>query len=149
MGRSSGYRARNANKAEVAELRARLGELRSNEWQKAGIIMEQITSILGHRGGPSHGRIEPRACRSCSYYGHTRQHCWRRKQREEEAVEVLRRREKEWLAMNLEEREKAKSKPKELQWFQRESQEAWFDEWGEPWVRDPVRWYMGPIMSAP
>ena len=50
--------------------------------------------------------------------------------------------------MRAEEREKSR-KPKELPWYQRESQEAWFDEWGLPWARDPVRWYMGPEILSP
>jgi hypothetical protein len=39
------------------------------------MIMDNITSLLGYSGGPMHGKIEPRACRYCKYYGHTRQYC--------------------------------------------------------------------------
>jgi hypothetical protein len=45
--------------------------------------------------------------------------------------------------------EKRKAESETLRWFQRESQEAWFDEWGYPWARDPVRWYMGPEILPP
>ena len=75
MGRSNGYRPTNANRAEVNALRARLRSTPGDEWRKAGMIMQQITAILGHRGGPMGGTIKPRACSYCDFYGHTRQWC--------------------------------------------------------------------------
>ena len=33
--------------------------------------------------------------------------------------------------------------PTELPWFQRASQEAWFEEWRVPWYRDPD---LGPML---
>ena len=75
MGRSHGYRATEANRERVTELRAVLNGLRLSQWVKARYVMQQITEELGHRGGPSGSSIEPRACRYCDYFGHTRQHC--------------------------------------------------------------------------
>ena len=68
---------------EVLELRARLSELQDDQWVKASYIMQEITSLLGHNYGPMGGKIEPRACRYCHYYGHTRQWCPKLKEREE------------------------------------------------------------------
>jgi len=42
------------------------------------MIMDKITALLGHNYGPRNGKIEPRACRYCNYYGHTRQWCKKR-----------------------------------------------------------------------
>ena len=49
--------------------------------------MGRITDLLGHSGGPMGAKIEPRACRYCNYYGHTKQHCKVRKRDEEERLE--------------------------------------------------------------
>lgn len=75
MGRSNGYRPKAAVRDEVLALRELLGTLRDDQWIKAGFVMQAITGLLGHGGGPSNGRIEPRACKYCKYYGHTRQWC--------------------------------------------------------------------------
>jgi len=75
MGRSSGYRPRNCNRAEVEELRRQLATTHADQWQKAKCLMDEITRVLGHRGGPMGGNIAPRACKYCHYYGHTRQFC--------------------------------------------------------------------------
>ena len=75
MGRSNGYRPNKANEEEVLRLRARLGKVRASEWQRAGCIMQQITSLIGKQGGPGNGMISPRACTGCGYYGHTKQWC--------------------------------------------------------------------------
>lgn len=56
-------------------LRARLNATPGRDWRKAGFIMQEIVWILGHRVGPSRGRINPRACSHCDYFGHTRQWC--------------------------------------------------------------------------
>ena len=78
MCRCPGYRPTNANRAEVEQLRAELGSLRSYEWIRARVIMREIAEIVGHTGGPTGGLITPRACRYCDYYGHTRQWCQKR-----------------------------------------------------------------------
>lgn len=99
MGRSNGYRPKAAVREEVLALRARLSLLDSSQWQKASMIMDQITTLLGHTGGPMGAKIEPRACRCCHYYGHTRQHCPRIKRMEEEAADRLLREDEQYFAM--------------------------------------------------
>lgn len=93
MGRSNGYRPKAAVRTEVLALRAKLAECRDDQWVKASMIMDNITTLLGYSGGPMHGKIEPRACKYCKYYGHTRQYCpkfkaakERQLQREYEAI---------------------------------------------------------------
>ena len=78
MGRSNGYRPKAAVREEVLALRARLAELTDDQWQKASCIMQNITSLLGHDYGPMGGKIEPRACKFCHHFGHTRQWCPKR-----------------------------------------------------------------------
>lgn len=134
MGRSSGYRARQHNAEEVAELRSILGELRSHQWQKASVVMSRIVALTGGSTGPSGGGVEPRACKYCSYYGHTRQHCVKRK-RDEEANLL---REKERSAAEIaarEEERRERAMPKE---YQRRTQEEWLDELRVPWYRDDL-----------
>ena len=78
MGRSNGYRPKAACRKEVLRLRAQLAECNGFQWRKAGMIMDQITTLLGHAYGPMNAKIAPRACSYCNYYGHTRQWCKRR-----------------------------------------------------------------------
>ena len=137
MGRSSGYRARKGNEEEVAELRALLAECRSDQWQRASAIMSHIVTLTGSRTGPSGGSVEPRACKYCSYYGHTRQHCQKRQRDEEAEME----REKLRFEQEREERRK-EAIPKEMPWYQRATQADWFDELGVPWYRDK---FLGPM----
>ena len=75
MGRSSGYRATEANRAEVEALRARLAACRGHEWQRAGAIMQQIVRLVGGRVGRWARVWSPGRCRYCDFYGHTRQRC--------------------------------------------------------------------------
>ena len=78
MGRSNGYRPNKAQRDEVLLWRLALSMLTIDDWVQAGFIMGRITSLCGYTGGPMGGKIEPRACRYCSYYGHTRQWCKKR-----------------------------------------------------------------------
>ena len=71
----SGYRVAGPNRAAIAELRARLGELEGDQWVKAGCIMDEIVWLAGYSGGPMGGKVNPRVCKYCDHYGHTRQHC--------------------------------------------------------------------------
>lgn len=90
MGRSNGYRPRKAVEEEVKFWRDKLNACHSSQWQKAGLYMQNITALLGHSGGPMQGRINPRACKVCHYYGHTKQWCPVKKARDErEAERVL------------------------------------------------------------
>lgn len=75
MGRSNGYRPKAAVRDEVLALRAQLAMLTDDQWAKASCIMDNITGLLGHSGGPMGGKIEPRACKYCHYFGHTKQWC--------------------------------------------------------------------------
>jgi len=77
-GKLLSYRARKACREEYNDLRAQLHKLKDTEWQRAGIVMMRIAELLGHRYGPMGGQIEPRACKFCRYYGHTKQWCPKR-----------------------------------------------------------------------
>ena len=93
MGRSNGYRPKVAVRKEVLEWRAKLAECRDDQWVRAGCIMDNITCLLGHSYGPMNGKIQPRACKFCKYYGHTRQWCKKRivaeKAREERELNAM------------------------------------------------------------
>ena len=99
--------------------------------------MQHIVSITGSGVGPSGSKVEPRACKHCGYYGHTRQHCQKRARAEEEALEAYARKCRKEDAM-------VTKVDRVMQPYQRASQEAWFDEFGWVWERDPARWWMGP-----
>ena len=98
MGRSNGYRATNANRKHVHDLRKLLAATPGSEWQKARRIMQELTRTLGHRGGPSGGSIDPRACTYCDYYGHTKQWCKKRIADEEAQIDAELRADARWLA---------------------------------------------------
>lgn len=102
MGRSNGYRPKVAVRDEVLALRARLSECRDDQWVRATIIMDRITGLLGHSYGPMRGKIEPRSCRYCKYFGHTKQWCKVRianeKAREEREIEAILREDQELKA---------------------------------------------------
>jgi len=89
MGRSPGYRPKAAVRDEVLALRALLAECDSSQWQKAQRIMDHITSLLGKPTGPMNGKVEPRMCKVCGYFGHTKQWCPVLKEREERAMDRL------------------------------------------------------------
>ena len=78
MGRCSGYRPKKAVRDEVLQWRWCLSTLTVDDWLKAQFIMNRITSLVGATGGPMGGVIEPRACRYCYYFGHTRHTCKKR-----------------------------------------------------------------------
>ena len=60
---------------EVQELRDRLSKTKRYEWQKAGAILEQIAALCGSSTGPMGGKINPRCCKKCDYYGHSSDRC--------------------------------------------------------------------------
>lgn len=74
MPRSKGTRPKKAVRDQVLALKARLSELNTTQWAVAQCVFDQITSLCGVRG-PCHGKMVPRACRRCGYYGHTRTKC--------------------------------------------------------------------------
>lgn len=75
MARSPGYRANKANREELKHLRSLLSSCTSSNWQRASLIMQEIARVSGHTYGPMGSSVQPRACKFCHYYGHTRQHC--------------------------------------------------------------------------
>ena len=89
MGRSTGYRPKKAVREEVLFWRAELAKCDSSQWLRAGYIMQEITGLLGKSMGPGNGRIEPRACKWCGFYGHTKQWCTKRNRDEEAAIDRL------------------------------------------------------------
>lgn len=137
MARSQGYRASKENKAQVALLRAKLAECRSSQWQRAGAIMQDITALTSKGGtGPSGSRVEPRSCKYCGYYGHTKQHCKRKQSDEDLTTDYL-------IAQWSRERTQTRRViPSELPWYQRPSQADWFDEAKIPWYMDR---HVGPL----
>lgn len=139
MGRSNGYRPKVAVKKEVMALRARLEECRDDQWQKAGMIMDQITMLLGHAYGPMNARIEPRACRYCHYYGHTRQWCKKRIAAEERQMEALLAEDQKMLAARVEMPEVPPYDPT------KGGQALHFDELGIPYTLDPD---CGPLVGG-
>lgn len=89
MGRSNGYRPKKAERERVMLWREELARCDSSQWLRAGFIMQEITTLLGAKMGPGNGRIEPRACRSCGYYGHTKQWCPKRIKDERAAIDRM------------------------------------------------------------
>ena len=77
MARSSGYRAKKANREEVAKLRAELAKCTSTQWIRAQSIMQDIIIAIGKKGGPSGMQVLPRCCKLCDHYGHTAEKCTR------------------------------------------------------------------------
>ena len=81
-------RAKKAQRAEFAVLKARLGQLRSHEWIKAQMVFDQMQALVNHGRGPSNGMVCPRACKYCDRFGHSSQYCPAR--RRAEAAEAAR-----------------------------------------------------------
>jgi len=73
-------------RAEVLALRAQLSTIPADRWQWAQVVFDQMTELCGVKG-PSNGRMVPRACRVCGFYGHTKQHCELNKARKERMTE--------------------------------------------------------------
>ena len=55
-------------------LKALLGTVPSEDWQRAQRIMQELCLVCGVKG-PSGAMMVPRACRWCGFYGHSRQFC--------------------------------------------------------------------------
>ena len=145
MGRSKGYRPKAAVKEEVLHLRQLLSECRDDQWQRASRIMDCITTLLGHSGGPMNGKIEPRACRYCKYFGHTRQHCKKRKADEEEferiAIDKMLKEDEELVTRNAQHAaERQQYNPRTM------GQAVTFDNMGRPYTLHPD---LGPLVGIP
>ena len=74
MARSVGVRPRKAQRAEFAVLKAKLSSLRSDQWLVAQNVFDHMCALC-EVSGPSHGKMVPRSCRFCGFFGHTKQHC--------------------------------------------------------------------------
>ena len=148
MARSAGYRANKENEAKIAKLRSKLGKCRSDQWQRATHIMQDIANLTSKhdsRCGPSGGKVEPRACKYCSYFGHTKQHCAKRIRDDE--IECERIIQKDYaFRMGLQLAREQEQVLKELPWYQRAKQSDWFDEMGVLWYKDAR---LGPMPGVP
>lgn len=86
MARSQGYRATGSKKAQILELRKKLGSLTIDQWAKAQCVMDEIVRLLGRRGGPSGSSVAPRVCKGCGFFGHTKAHCKVSKAKEDKEI---------------------------------------------------------------
>ena len=68
-------------------MRRELAKCSSEQWIKANAIMRSLTLAMNKRGGPMGGVIQPRVCKHCGFFGHTKQHCSKRKHDEAEAID--------------------------------------------------------------
>ena len=89
MAKSSGARPKKAVRAQVMALRAKLALVPSDKWQRAQAIFDEICALC-EVNGPSNGRMVPRSCKVCGFYGHTKQFCpvWIRKKERMTAREI-------------------------------------------------------------
>ena len=125
-----------AKREAIAPLRERLGKLRADEWQKANIIMQDIVSISGRKSKIG-GQICARVCRGCGYFGHSKEYCPKRVEREQREMEA---------EMRAEERRKERLRERELRVKTGRTQADILDDMGLPWYRDE---YVGPLVLSP
>lgn len=138
MARSKGYRIRPEHAEEMRELRRRLAELTGSEWQKATCIMQRIAWLSGNANGPSRGLVMPRCCSVCQHFGHTKQYCPVRREREERALE----------GQLEEERERVSGLPGEARLEAAYQVQAnYMDEIGMPYAQCPVLGGVGRCMD--
>ena len=125
--------------------RAKLAECRGDQWVRANMIMDRITSLLGHRYGPMNGKIEPRACGYCNYYGHTRQWCKARiandEARDEREMDRMIKEDERLFAAIRKKRRVVESYE-----ATKTDQALTFDKLGMPYTIDS---HCGPIVGAP
>lgn len=87
----------------MERLREELGECTSEQWQRAGVIFQEICRLCDHKGSKGGmGHPYPRACKYCNRFGHSTQFCKARKQAEiameAREVEKIMEEEREWRA---------------------------------------------------
>lgn len=123
-----------AVKEEVDALRAQLAECNTSQWQRACALMENITTLMGHRGGPMGAKINPRACRVCGYFGHTKQFCPVAKRQEDAYFDEILNEEALYRKRVL---EKALNVVREPYDVTKSAQAKTFDELGLPYTTDP------------
>lgn len=150
MGRGKGYRPTKATRKHVHFWRRELAKLRSDEWIKAGMIMQEIVRILGIEMGPGNGRIEPRVCSYCDYFGHTKLWCKKREadlaDAEAHATKIVRRENDalERAVAAMQRRSEAIDTYLRDQCGGRHPQAAFFEDNGIPYRVDPD---LGPILA--
>jgi len=133
MGRTSGYRAKKADKEVVQGLRDALSRTPAYEWQHAQRLMNEIIDALGKPRGPMGGRIVPRACKVCHYFGHTKQWCpVLAKQEERKAIAEVKA-EREWMR-----KQRARDPHAERHRNAGKHQGTLYDEIGVPWTMHPA-----------
>ena len=125
-------------------LRARLALCRSDEWQKASVILNDIASVIGNKT-PQGGMLVPRACRYCHYFGHSSNHCAKKAEDELKAIAADERRFKEAGEADSKAANAriARARSKGIQ--AGKGQAATFDEMMIPYVLHPQG--IGPIVS--
>ena len=55
-------------------LRAELGTIPSDQWQRAQAVYSQICALC-NANGPSGSLMSPRVCSACGYHGHAKHQC--------------------------------------------------------------------------
>lgn len=96
-GKSKGYRLNKQNKERMEYLRGELSKCHRSEWLVAASIFQEIRILSGNRD-ILHSFAQPRSCKFCGYFGHTKQHCAVRKQEEDNALAREIARDAEWRA---------------------------------------------------
>lgn len=102
--------------------------------------MHGIAALCGAQYGPSACNITPRSCVYCGYYGHTRQHCPKRKRDEERTLDKAIAENKRQCADIDHERERLKQSR-----AAGPTQAQIFDQLGQPYITDS---YVGPILAT-
>ena len=102
--------------------------------------MDCITSLIGKPLGPMNGKIEPRACKYCKYYGHTRQWCKKRildqAVREQREIDAMLNEDNALIAKYID---------FEPSYNYDDGQAQTFDDLHMPYTISP---YVGPIVGA-
>lgn len=140
MGRCNGYRPTKENRAEVVYLRKELSKLTSSDWQKASRLMHRIVAVLGKFHGPSNGMVEPRVCRFCDHYGHTKQFCPKLKRAEEAAKDRILEEDRRLFESYA--NVQVRSEPYDAT---QSAQALVFDKLGVPYTVCP---YVGPVVGG-
>ena len=96
-GKSKGYRINKQNREQMEYLRSELSKCHRSDWQIASVIFQDIRILSGNKQF-MHSFAQPRSCKFCGYFGHTKQHCAVRKQEEDNAIAREIARDAEWCA---------------------------------------------------
>ena len=127
----------------IQSLRDELGTLTADKWQRAGFLMDRICAISG-RTNSLNGRVNPRVCKECGYFGHTKERCSKRLKRLEAQVEDELYREK--IRREEVPHQGFLDRKRKAAYM---SQAEAFDSLQIPWYKDSEKWYMGAIQLSP